>query len=51
MPEIFKFDHPTGSFLGRASYGNYFSFAQNCSVESDNNIYPVIGEYVWMQSV
>ena len=50
MPEIFSFDHPTGSFMGRAKYGNYFSFTQGCSVEHDNDIYPVIGEHVTMQS-
>ncbi|SDP58937.1 hypothetical protein [Selenomonas ruminantium] len=50
MPDIFSFDHPTGSFMGRAKYGNFFSFTQGCSVECDNDIYPVIGEHVTMQS-
>lgn len=50
MPEIFTFDHPTGSFMGRAKYGNYFSFSQGCSVGNHNEIYPVIGEHVSMQA-
>ena len=48
MPEIFSFDHPTGSFMGRAKYGDYFSFMQGCTVGNSNEIYPVIGENVKM---
>lgn len=48
MPEIFCFDHPTGSFMGRAKFGNYFSFTQGCTVGNHNEIYPVIGEHVSM---
>lgn len=50
MPEYFSFDHPVGSFLGRAIYGNYFSFSQGCSVGNYNEIYPVIGEHVEMNT-
>lgn len=50
MPEIFCFDHPTGSFMGRAQYGNYFSFTQGCTVGNVNEIYPVIGTHVTMLS-
>lgn len=49
MPEIFSFDHPTGSCIGRASYGDYFSFRHDCSVLGDANAYPVIGEHVAME--
>lgn len=48
MPDIFCFDHPTGSFMGRASYGNGFSFTQGCTVGNSNEIYPVIGKNVSM---
>lgn len=48
MPEVFTFDHPTGSFIGRAKFGEYFSFSQGCSVGNINEIYPVIGEHVTM---
>jgi serine O-acetyltransferase len=48
MPEVFTFDHPTGSFMGRAKFGEYFSFTQGCSVGNSNEIYPVIGEHVSM---
>lgn len=50
MPKIFSFDHPTGSFMDRAKYGNYFSFTEGCTVGSNTNDYPVIGEHVTMQS-
>lgn len=50
MPEIFGFDHPTGSFLGRAKYGNYFTFTQGCTVGNIDNVYPVIGDHVTMLS-
>lgn len=48
MPPVFCFDHPTGSFMGRAQYGNYFSFMQGCTVGNNNENYPVIGENVKM---
>ena len=43
-------DHPLGSVMGRGSYGDYFSFGQNCTVGNNNNIYPLIGENVKMSS-
>jgi len=46
MPDVFMLVHPVGTVLGRATYGNYFKVYHNCSVGSNNNIYPVIGEYV-----
>lgn len=50
MPEYFSFDHPIGSFMGRAKYGNYFSFSHGCTVGNINEVYPVIGEHVRMCS-
>lgn len=50
MPDYFSFDHPTGSFMGRAKYGNYFSFSQGCSVGNVDEVYPVIGEHVSMNA-
>lgn len=48
LPEIFMLDHPLGSVMGRATFGNYFAFGQNCTVGNNNNIFPVIGEHVTM---
>lgn len=48
LPEVFMLDQPLGTVLGRAKYGNYFKFTQNCTVGSNRNISPVIGEYVTM---
>lgn len=48
LPDIFMLDHPVGSVLGRATYSNFFSFSQNCTVGNNKGIYPKIGEYVRM---
>lgn len=50
LPDIFMFDHPTGTVLGRAAYGNGFVFSQGCTVGNNKGIYPVIGEFVIMNS-
>jgi serine O-acetyltransferase len=50
MPEVFFMDHPVGTVLGRAQYGRYFSFSQNCTVGNNKGIYPVVGENVKMMS-
>lgn len=50
MPEVFHLDHPIGSVMGRASYGNNFSFAQLCTVGNNKGIFPSIGENVQMLS-
>lgn len=50
MPDIFMLDHPVGSVLGRAKYGAYFSFSQNCTVGNNKGRYPSIGENVTMLS-
>lgn len=50
LPEIFMLDHPLGSVMGRAKFGNYFEFSQNCTVGNNNDIFPVIGEHVTMNA-
>jgi serine O-acetyltransferase len=47
-PSIFFLDHPVGSVLGRAKYGEGFSFSQNCTVGNNHGIYPTIGKNVTM---
>jgi serine O-acetyltransferase len=46
MPQVFFLDHPVGSVLGRATYGEYFSLGQNCTVGNNKGIYPTIGKNV-----
>lgn len=48
LPNVFFADHPIGSVMGRANYGEFFSFAQNCSVGNNKGIYPTIGKNVRM---
>jgi serine O-acetyltransferase len=48
LPEYFMLDQPVGTVLGRAKYGNFFKFTQNCTVGNDKNIFPTIGENVQM---
>ena len=48
MPEKFYFDYPLGSHIGRATYGNGFSFVQGCTVNDKDGIYPVIEDNVMM---
>lgn len=49
LPEVFFFQHPVGTVLGRANYGNYFFVYQRCSVGSNlDGTYPTIGEGVVM---
>lgn len=50
LPQVFSFDHPLGSVMGRAKYGEYFTFSQGCTVGNNKNIYPVIGDFVSMMS-
>jgi len=50
MPEVFSFDHPTGSFIGRAQIGENFNFTQGCTVDNYNDVYPVIGKNVTMRN-
>lgn len=48
LPAFFMLDHPVGSVMGRAKYGNGFQFGQNCTVGNNKGIYPIIGENVRM---
>ena len=48
MPDIFFFDHPYASVIGRAEYNNFFIFQQCCTVGNNKGIYPKFGEYVWL---
>jgi len=48
LPGIFMFDHPMGTVLGRAKYGNYFSFSQCCTVGNNKGIYPSFGNNVML---
>ncbi len=50
LPEIFFCEHPVGSVMGRAKYGNYFAFLQGCTVGGNKGSYPNIGENVTMLS-
>jgi len=48
LPEVFMLDQPVGTVLGRATYGNYFKFTQTCTVGSNKNKSPILGERVTM---
>ena len=50
MPEVFFTDHPVGTVLGRARYGQGFSFAQNCTVGNNHGAYPEFGDNVRLLS-
>jgi serine O-acetyltransferase len=46
LPGIFSVDHPLGAVMGRATYGDYFAFAQGCTVGNNHGHYPTIGKNV-----
>ncbi|MBL8490010.1 MAG: hypothetical protein JNM82_04450 [Rhodocyclaceae bacterium] len=46
LPEVFLFQHPVGTVLGRARYGNYLMVYQRCTVGAKNREYPELGEGV-----
>lgn len=50
LPAIYMSDHPVGTVMGRAKFGNYFSFCQGCTVGNNKGIFPVFGEFVTMLS-
>lgn len=50
MPEVFHLDHPVGSVMGRAVYGNNFTFSQLCTVGHNKGFFPEIGKNVQMLS-
>lgn len=54
MPERWSCEHPLGSVMGHAKYGDYFFFYQGCTVGGNRNKgvlqYPIIEEHVTMFS-
>lgn len=50
MPDVFHLDHPVGSVLGRATYGEGFTFSQLCTVGNNKGVFPVLGRNVIMYS-
>lgn len=48
FPQYFALDHPVGSVMGRAKYGEGFSFTQCCTVGNNRGTYPEIGQNVKM---
>jgi serine O-acetyltransferase len=51
LPDVFAFQHPVGTVLGRARYGNYFFVYQRCTVGANiDDVYPTLGEGVVMFS-
>jgi serine O-acetyltransferase len=50
LPSIFFLDHPLGSVIGRAEFGDFFSFSQGCTVGNNKGIFPIIGKNVKMLS-
>lgn len=46
LPDLFFLDHPVGTLLGRADYGDYFVFSQHITVGNNHDIYPVFDERV-----
>lgn len=54
LPEYMMCEHPIGTVLGRASYGEYFFVYQGCTVGGNRKngrlSYPSIGNYVLLYS-
>ncbi len=50
MPQIWFFDHPQGSVMGRAEYSDFFMFEQGCTVGNNKGIYPKLSYHVIMLS-
>ena len=49
LPDVFFFQHPLGTVLGRAKYSNYLVVYSRCSVGANlDDVYPYIGEGVAM---
>lgn len=48
LPEVFFMEHPVGSVMGRARYGNHLVIQQNCTVGGNGGIYPTLGDFVWL---
>jgi len=51
LPDIFLFQHPVGTVLGRAKFSDYLFVAQRCTVGSSlDHRYPTLGEGVVLWS-
>lgn len=54
LPDIWGAEHPLGSVMGRAKYGDHLFFYQGCTVGGswvgNKLLYPTLGEYVTMFS-
>lgn len=50
LPKIWGMEHPLGSVMGRAVYGDRFFFYQGCTVGGSGGAYPHIGADVIMYS-
>lgn len=50
LPEVFFFEHPVGTVLGRAVYEDGFMAYQNCTVGGNKGSYPVLGKNFHMMS-
>lgn len=50
MPEVFFFDHPVGTVMGRGEYSDFFVFSQGCTVGNNHGLYPKFENYVSMMS-
>ena len=46
LPAHFMIEHPVGSVLGRAKYGDYLFIYQGVTVGGNGGKYPVLGNYV-----
>lgn len=46
LPDVFFFEHPVGTVLGRARYSNRLFVGQNVTVGGNKGKYPTIGENV-----
>lgn len=50
LPSVWCAEHPLGSVMGRAQYGDRFFFYQGCTVGGNREYYPVLGSNVIMFS-
>ena len=50
MPAVFCLDHPVGTVIGRGSFGDGFTFSQNCTIGNNKGRYPVLGRNVTLLS-
>lgn len=50
LPKHWGCEHPLGSVMGRAKYGDYFFFYQGCTIGGNHENYPILGNHVTMYS-